>query len=103
MSQFSGGMTVSLKISLMFSKLVVEKVMIELANTKLLMTKSAISLTLKDRWCYDNVDVTTDIDLCTFDLGKFHYPFSLHLKPKTCHRYLQRSVRDQTLVKYMQK
>ena len=104
MSQFSGGMTVSLKISLMFSKLVMEKVMIELANMKLLMTKSVTQpLTLKDRWCYDNVDVTTDIDLCTFDLGKFHYPFSLHLKPKTCHRYLQRSVRDQTLVKYIQK
>ena len=65
MSQFNGGMTVSLKISLMFWKLVMEKVMIELANTNLLMTKSAIPLTLKDRWCCDNVDATTDVDLCT--------------------------------------
>ena len=67
MSQFNGGMTVSLKISLMLWKLLMEKVMIELANTNLLMTKSAIPLTLKDRWCYDNVDATTDVNLCTFD------------------------------------
>ena len=67
MSQFSGGMTVSRKISLIFRKLVMEKVMVELANTNLLMTKSAMPLTLKDRWCYDNVDATTDVDLCTFD------------------------------------
>ena len=62
MSQFNGGMTVSLKISLMFWKLVMEKVMIEFANTK-----SAMPLTLKDRWCYDNVDATTNVDLCTFN------------------------------------
>ena len=43
-----------------------EKVMTELANTNLLITKSAISLTLKNRWWYDNVDATTDVDLCTF-------------------------------------
>ena len=67
MSHFNGGMTVFLKISLMFWKLLMEKVMIELANTNLLMTKSAIPLTLKDRWYYDNVDATTDVDLCTFD------------------------------------
>ena len=67
MSQFNGGMTVSLKISLMLWKLLMEKVMTELANTNLLMTKSAIPLTLKDRWCYDNVDATTDVNLCTFD------------------------------------
>ena len=67
MSHFNGGMTVFLKISLMFWKLLMEKVMTELANTNLLMTKSAIPLTLKDRWYYDNVDATTDVDLCTFD------------------------------------
>ena len=67
MSEFNGGMTVSLKISLMFWKLVMEKVMIEFANTNLLMTKSAIPLTLKDSWSYDNVDATTDVDLCTFN------------------------------------
>ena len=67
MSQFNGGMTVSLKISLMFWKIVMEKVMIELANTNLPMTKSAIQLTLKDKCCYDNVDATTDVDLCAFD------------------------------------
>ena len=67
MSQFNGGMTVSLKISLMFWKIVMEKVMIELANTNLPMTKSAIQLTLKDTCCYDNVDATTDVDLCAFD------------------------------------
>ena len=60
-------MTVSLKISLMFWKLVMEKVMIELSNTNLLLTKSEIPLTLKDRWCYDNVDATTDVDFCTFN------------------------------------
>ena len=60
-------MNVSLKISLMFWKLVMEKVMIELANTNLLLTKSEIPLTLKDRWCYDNVDATTDVDFCTFN------------------------------------
>ena len=67
MSQFNGGMTVSLNISLMFWKFVMEKVMIELANTNLLMTKSAISGALKDRWCYDNVDTTPDVELCTSD------------------------------------
>ena len=36
-------------------------------NLNLLMTKSAIPLTLKDKWCYDNVDATTDVDFCTFD------------------------------------
>ena len=66
MSQFNEGMIVSLKISLMFWKLVMEKVMTELANTNLLITKSAISLTLKNRWWYDNVDATTDGGLCTF-------------------------------------
>ena len=74
MSQFNGGMTVSLKISLMLWKLLMEKVMIELANTNLLMTKSAIPLTLKDRWCYDNVDATTDVNLCTFDFWKISLP-----------------------------
>ena len=73
MSQFNGGMTVSLKISLMLWKLLMEKVMIELANTNLLMTKSAIPLTLKDRWCY-NVDATTDVNLCTFDFWKISLP-----------------------------
>ena len=67
MSQFNGGMTVSLKISPMFWKIVMEKVMIELANTNLPMTKSTIQLTLKDKWCYDNVEATTDVDLCAFD------------------------------------
>ena len=67
MSQFNGGMTVSLNISLMFWKFLMEKVMIELANTNLLMTKSAISGALKDRWCYDNVDTTPDVELCTSD------------------------------------
>ena len=67
MLQSNRGMTVSLKISLMFWKLVMEKVMIDLANTNLLLTKSEISLTLKDRWCYDNVDATTDVDFCTFN------------------------------------
>ena len=70
MSQLSGGMTVSLKISLMLWKLKMEKVMTELANTNLLMAKSAISVTLKNRWCYDNVDTTTDVDLCIFDFCK---------------------------------
>ena len=51
----------------MFWKLVMEKVMSKLENTKLLMTKSAILLTLKDRWCYDNVDARADVDLRTFD------------------------------------
>ena len=74
MSQFNGGMTVSLKISLMLWKLLMEKVMIELANTNLLMTKSAIPLTLKDRWCYGNVDATTDVNLCTFDFWKISLP-----------------------------
>ena len=74
MSQFNGEMTVSLKISLMLWKLLMEKVMIELANTNLLMTKSAIPLTLKDRWCYDNVDATTDVNLCTFDFWKISLP-----------------------------
>ena len=74
MSQFNGGMTVSLKMSLMLWKLLMEKVMIELANTNLLMTKSAIPLTLKDRWCYDNVDATTDVNLCTFDFWKISLP-----------------------------
>ena len=74
MSQFNGGMTVSLKISLMLWKLLMEKVMTELANTNLLMTKSAIPLTLKDRWCYDNVDATTDVNLCTFDFWKISLP-----------------------------
>ena len=74
MSQFNGGMTVSLKISLMLWKLLMEKVMIELANMNLLMTKSAIPLTLKDRWCYDNVDATTDVNLCTFDFWKISLP-----------------------------
>ena len=67
MSQFNGGMAVSLKISLMFWKLAMENVVIELANTNLLLTKSEIPLTLKDRWCYDNVDATTDVDFCTFN------------------------------------
>ena len=67
MSQFNGGMTVSLKISLIFWKLVMENVVIELANMNLLLTKSEIPLTLKDRWCYDNVDATTDVDFCTFN------------------------------------
>ena len=62
MSQFNGGMTVSLNISLMFWKLVMQKMMIELANTNLLMTKSAIPVTLEDRLCYDNVDATTNVD-----------------------------------------
>ena len=43
-----------------------EKVMTELANTNLLITKLAISVTLKNRWWYDNVDATTDVDVCTF-------------------------------------
>ena len=70
MSQLSGGMTVSLKISLMLWKLKMEKVMTELANTNLLMAKSAISVTLKYRWCIDNVDATTDVDLCIFNFCK---------------------------------
>ena len=48
-------------------ELLTEKMMIMLANTNLLMTKSAIPVTLKDRWCYDNVDATTDVDFCTFN------------------------------------
>ena len=80
MSQFNGGMTVSLKISLMLWKLLMEKVMIELANTNLLMTKSAIPLTLKDRWCYDNVDATTDVNLCTFDFWKISLPIQFTLR-----------------------
>ena len=44
-----------------------KKMMIVLANANLLMTKSVIPVTLKDRWCYDNEDATTDFDLCTFD------------------------------------
>ena len=66
-AQFTGEMTASLKTSLMFCKLLTEKMMIMLANTNLLMTKSAILVTLKDRWCYDNVDATTDVEFCTFN------------------------------------
>ena len=47
--------------------IVMKKMMIVLANPNLLMTKSAIPVTLKGRWCYDNEDATTDFDLCTFD------------------------------------
>ena len=71
-AQFNGKMTACLKTSLMFWKLLTEKMMIMLAN--LLMTKSAIPGTLKDRWCYDNVDATTDVDLCTFDFCKMLLP-----------------------------
>ena len=34
------------------------------------MTKSAVPVTLKDRWYYGNVDATTDIDFCTFNFSK---------------------------------
>ena len=47
--------------------IMMKKMMIVLANANLLMTKSVIPVTLKDRWCYDNEDATTDFDLCTFD------------------------------------
>ena len=67
-AQFNGEMTVSLKISL-FWKLLLEN-MIVLANTNLLMTKSTIPVTLKERWCYDNVDATTAVGVCTFGFWK---------------------------------
>ena len=54
------------------------------ANTNLLMTKSAITVTLKDRWCHDNIDATTDVNLRTFDLV---VPFSLYLESKIFHKY----------------
>ena len=41
-TQFNGDMTASLKISLMFLKLLTEKMMIMSANSNLLMTKSVI-------------------------------------------------------------
>ena len=81
--QFDGEVIVSLKISLML-KLVMEKIMIMLANTILLMTKSAILVTLKDKRCYHNVDATIS--------KKFDYPFSLYLELKTCHKYPLNSV-----------
>ena len=69
LAQFNGEMTAFLKISLMFWKLLTEKIMIMLANSDLVMTNSAIAVTLKDRWCY-NVDTTTDVDLCTSNFWK---------------------------------
>ena len=78
-AQFNGEMTVSLKISLMFWKLVTEKMIIVLANTNLLMTKSAIPVTLRDRWCYHNVDATTDVDLCTCGFRKILLPIQFVL------------------------
>ena len=68
-AQFHGEMTASLKTSLMFWKILTENI--------LLMTKSAIPVSLKDRWCYDNVDAVIDVDLCTFCC-------SFYLEPKTC-------------------
>ena len=41
-AQFNGDMTASLKISLMFLKLLTKKMMIMSANSNLLMTKSVI-------------------------------------------------------------
>ena len=64
--QFNGEMNAFLKRSQMFWKLLTGK-MIMLSNSNLLMTKSAIPVTLKNRWCYNNVGTTTDVDLCTFD------------------------------------
>ena len=73
MAQFNREMTASLEISL-FWKLLTQKMMTMLANSNLLMTKSAIPATLKERWCYDNVDATTDVDLCIFDFCKMLLP-----------------------------
>ena len=64
--QFNGEMNAFLKRSQMFWKLLTGK-MIMLSNSNLLMTKSAIPVTLKNRWCYNNVGTTIDVDLCTFD------------------------------------
>ena len=64
--QFNGEMNAFLKRSQMFWKLLTGK-MIMLTNSNLLMTKSAIPVTLKNRWCYNNVGTTTHVDLCTFD------------------------------------
>ena len=64
--QFNGEMNAFLKRSQMFWKLLTGK-MIMLTNSNLLMTKSAIPVTLKNRWCYNNVGTTIDVDLCTFD------------------------------------
>ena len=72
--EFNGETTVSIKILLMFWKLVTEKMMIMLANTNLLIVKSAIPVTLKDRWCYDNVHVAIDNDICAFDFWKIILP-----------------------------
>ena len=36
--------------------------------------ESAIPVTLKGRWCYDNVDATTDVDFCTFNFWKMLLP-----------------------------
>ena len=43
------------------------KMMIMLVDSNLLMTRSAIPVTLKDRWCYDIVGMTTDVDLWNSD------------------------------------
>ena len=64
--QFNGEMTAFLKRSQMFWKLLTGK-MIMLSNSNLLMTKSAMPVTLENRWCHNNVGTTTDVDLCTFD------------------------------------
>ena len=64
--QFNGEMNAFLERSQMFWKLLTGK-MIMLTNSNLLMTKSAIPVTLKNRWCYNNVGTTIDVDLCTFD------------------------------------
>ena len=55
--QFNCEMTLPLKISLMFWKLVTGEMMIVLANTNLLMTKTAITVALKDRWSYNADDL----------------------------------------------
>ena len=36
--------------------------------------------TLKDRGCYDNVDTTTNVDLCTFDFWKMLLPIQFVFK-----------------------
>ena len=51
------------EISLMFWKLVTEKIMIVLANSNLLRRKAAIPVILKERLCYYNVDATNDVDI----------------------------------------
>ena len=77
--QFNGEMNAFLKRSQMFWKLLTGK-MIMLSNSNLLMTKSAIPVTLKNRWCYNNVGTTTDVDLCTFDFWKMLLPIQFVIR-----------------------